>query len=168
MLSSAVEELRVAEEELERRQTAIAQREEELTRRNRAERRLFDCAPVALLATDRAGKILHANVAAHALVGKESGGLEGKPIVNLVPVARRREFRTRLNRLVLASGAADCRFLIERGAPGPLLVSAAVSMLPVATADGVEQTAAMGRTAQSAPALLWSLREISLDGDACP
>src|ERR1044071_7376053 len=61
MLASALEQLRLADEQLHQRDVAQRAREEEWQRRVAHERRLFAETPALLLVSDTAGTILDAN-----------------------------------------------------------------------------------------------------------
>jgi PAS domain S-box-containing protein len=145
LLSSSLEELRVAEEELVQQNDELVSGRAELERQLRHYRALFDLAPVALLYSDAQGVIREANRAAAALVDREARHLARKPLASLVPRTRRAAFREGLSRLRLTGGAAVWRFALTRGTAS-IEVSAAVQLVSDTTLG---------------TALLWLLRPVA-------
>ncbi|MGH3317521.1 MAG: ANTAR domain-containing protein [Nocardioidaceae bacterium] len=96
-LDSAHEELRVAEEELQTQQEEI----DRLLRQNRTDElwqeRLIANLPVAVLVTDREGKVKSANGAACAVLGLTQMNLLRKPLQTFVAAEDRQEFRQALS-----------------------------------------------------------------------
>lgn len=106
-LALAAEELRVQQDQLE-----LAC---ELLERERAKYMdLFEHAPDAYVATDVAGSITNANIAAGVLFGVEPGSLIGKPLISFVARQDTRAFRERLREL---KDAPDVRAMTLRMRP---------------------------------------------------
>ncbi|HXN33925.1 MAG TPA: PAS domain-containing protein [Polyangiaceae bacterium] len=106
-LALAAEELRVQQDQLE-----LAC---ELLERERAKYMdLFEQSPDAYVATDMAGLITNANVAAGALFGVEPGLLVGKPLISFVARQDTRAFREELREL---KDAPDVRSMTLRMRP---------------------------------------------------
>lgn len=98
-LCVALEELRIAEDELRQQNEALieARYQEELERQRYQE--LFEFAPDGYMVTDIYGKILEANSVAAKLLNLSQHFLIGKPLINFVPDEYRRTFRSILNQL---------------------------------------------------------------------
>jgi len=149
MLASAIEQLRVADEELHRREEYLRVRDEEWARQAAHERVLFDESPALLLVTDTAGTILDANKAVVALLGCEARNLERAAFAEFVPREERAGFRHGLTHVLAATRVDDWRFRLVPRRNVPVDVSATVTVVPYAN-----------RHART-PALCWSLRNIS-------
>jgi PAS domain S-box-containing protein len=113
-LGTALEELRVTEEQLRSDQvdatTVHGDRE-----RYRA---LFEQAPIAYLVTDQDALVLQANLRASSLLGVERQWLIGKPLVSFVQVDARKGFRQRLlRRTGLDDGEWDLPLQPRHGGP---------------------------------------------------
>lgn len=147
MLASSLEELRVAEEDLAEQASSLLSRDLDHERHMDYERRLFDFAPTALLATDLMGAITEANNAAVDLFGRAKDHLDQKPVVAFVPLEERATFREQLGRMTLADGTTDWRFRILRRRELPLTVSATVHVVGRGNRSG-------------GTALFWSLRTV--------
>jgi PAS domain-containing protein len=147
LLTSSIEELKVAEEHLIEQNAALLAAQEEHERRLAYERRLFDMASCALVVTDTVGGILEANRAAITLLGQDHYHLHRKPIASLVPREERSLFRKELSCLGVTQGASDWRFRICRVRDTAVQVSAAVQVVGGANKTG-------------GAALFWSLRAI--------
>src|SRR6266540_2586707 len=93
-LSTALEELRVTEEQLRSDGTYLNAVEGERERY----RALFEEAPSAYLVTDREGLVRQANLRASSLLGVDRQWLAGKPLASFVQLADRRAFRQLLLR----------------------------------------------------------------------
>ena len=99
-LQTAIEELRVIEEELRSQQGQLEDAwlaAESASDWNRA---LFDGAADAMLVTDAEGVVRDANEAAGTLLNLAAKSMRGKPLAVFVPTEERTEFRTRLCGLV--------------------------------------------------------------------
>ncbi len=92
-LGNALEELHVAEEELrlQNEQLVLAHGLVEQERRRYQE--LFDFAPDAYLVTDNNSKIVEANCAAANLLKVPQNLLQGKLLINFIPLEERHAFR---------------------------------------------------------------------------
>jgi PAS domain S-box-containing protein len=150
-LSSALEELRVAEEELraQNEELAASRLAAELEKRRYAE--LFDLAPVAYLLTDGFGKILEANEVAAQLLDLDRALLPGKVLPSFVPGRERREFRRLLLSLPSAEEIveSEIRLISRRGQDR--IVAAHVRARP---------------SSENAYELRWSLRDVTAERQA--
>lgn len=101
-LDTAIEELRVSEEELgQQNDSLVAAREETENWRCRYED-LFQFAPDGYLTTDMNGAIQEANQAAAGMLNVQPRFLVGKPLVSFIPDEERRQFRAELLRMQYA------------------------------------------------------------------
>jgi len=98
-LHTALEELRVAEEELLEHNERLAMAQSLIERERQRYLELFDCAPDGYLVTDPDGKIIEANRAATNQIKVPKKFLIGKPLSNYIPEEERRAFRTQLLQL---------------------------------------------------------------------
>src|SRR5689334_14377910 len=126
---SSLEELKVAEEELLERTERLADLHDELERRVRGARQLFDLAPACLLVTDLYGSIIDANQATVALFRRPATQLDRQPMARFIPADDRRGFRDGLTRIAQTDGVSDWRFQLVRPTDSPLSVSAAVRVV---------------------------------------
>jgi PAS domain S-box-containing protein len=123
LLAASLEELKVAEEELVQQNEELLLTREAIEATSRHYRRLFEDAPVAYIVTDVVGIIRHVNDAAAMLLRRPTDMLEGKPLINLVPLDRRSSFRDAINRLKLVDAAHDWRVTLLRHGDAPVPVS---------------------------------------------
>jgi PAS domain S-box-containing protein len=93
-LGTALEELRVTEEQLRADERYVSSVQSDRERY----RMLFEQAPTAYLLTDRDGAVRQANLRASALLGVGRQWLIGKPLVSFVQLEDRKAFRQRLLR----------------------------------------------------------------------
>lgn len=98
-LQVALEELHVAEAELQSQNEQLAIAHEDLQAERRRYQELFEFAPDAYLITDLQGTVQEANQAAGELFQITPYRLMGKPLVSFVQEEQRRPFRTTLNQL---------------------------------------------------------------------
>ena len=98
-LSTTLEELQVAEEELTQQNEMLVQAQEGLERERGRYRDLFEFAPDGYLVTDSSGVIREANRAAERLLGKPADYLRGKPLSVYLRSDAQRDFRQALARL---------------------------------------------------------------------
>lgn len=90
------EELRVAEEEMQVQNEALATAALALDAERRRYRDLFHAAPEPSLLTNLVGKVEEANLAAHTLLGAGPKALIGKPLAVFVALQSRHNFRTEI------------------------------------------------------------------------
>jgi PAS domain S-box-containing protein len=147
LLASSLEELKVAEQELIERNDELLAQYEESRQAAARERRLFEHAPCALIATNLAGTITEANYAASSLLGYSVSALDRKPVASLIPLEDRTAFRAEFNRVLDAQGTADWQLRLSRPRDVPVRVSAAIQVL-----ERPDQVAGAE--------LLWSLRTV--------
>lgn len=98
-LSTTTEELFVADEELKAQFDQILKTQDALVSERERYRSLFDEAPVAYVVTNMQGLILQANDLAAEMINISPEYVVGKPFLNYIAPAERREFRQELNRL---------------------------------------------------------------------
>src|SRR5436305_9708954 len=98
-IDSTVEELRVALEEIERKNEELEGTAAELGAERQRYRELFDHAPDGYLVTDLHGMIREANLSAAELLGLAPHYLAGKPLAVFIPDEGRQAFRSELLRL---------------------------------------------------------------------
>jgi PAS domain-containing protein len=131
LLTTSLEELKVAEEELrEQNEKLLAQRAatEEHTRYYRL---LFQCVPAPAFVTDFYGTIQESNLAAAKLFRREADHLERKPLAALLSPDRREPFRRQLTLIAnMEDGVRDWPLLMQRVGDVPILVHAAVTVVP--------------------------------------
>ncbi len=123
LLTTSLEELKVAEEELVQQNEELLIARETIEASTRHFRRLFDEAPLPYVVTDPVGLIRHANHAAAVLFKRPAELLEGKPLLNFVPLDRRSIFREAINRLQLVEAAHDWHVTLLRHGDGPVPVT---------------------------------------------
>ena len=92
-LSTAFEELRAAEDELRRRNSALIQAQFELEAERQRYLELFDFVPIAYVVTDEFGVVEQVNAAAEELLGADAKRLAGKPLVGFIPPPERHHLR---------------------------------------------------------------------------
>jgi PAS domain S-box-containing protein len=131
LLTTSLEELKVAEEELrEQNEKLLAQRAatEEHTRYYR---QLFLHSPSPAFVTDFYGTIQESNLAAAKLFRREASHLERKPLAALLPADRREAFRRQLTLVSKAvDGVRDWTLIMQRVGDVPVTVHAAVEVVP--------------------------------------
>lgn len=98
-LGTTSEELHVAAEELLQQTETLVSLQQQLEVERRRYQDLFEFMPDAYLVTNLQGKIQEANQVAATLLGVEQPQLQGKLLINFVPIERRSIFRAKLNRL---------------------------------------------------------------------
>lgn len=150
-LISALEEMRVAQEELhsQRDELADAAVRAESERRRYAE--LFACAPVALICSDANGVITEANRCAQKLTARERDSLIDKPIIVCVRESSRAEFRGHLS---VAAASGDRRSWI---APVCTRDGGVASCLVIASPNGAGEWCKAIRWAfQDLTELVWA------------
>jgi PAS domain S-box-containing protein len=128
LLATSLEELKVAEEELVQQNEELAHTREAVESSARHFRRLFEAVPLPYVVTDICGMIRHANHAAAVLFKRPAELLEGKPLLNFVPLDRRGPFREAINRLQLVDAVHDWRVTLLRHGDGPVPVTIDVQL----------------------------------------
>ncbi|MDQ3997067.1 MAG: PAS domain-containing protein [Gemmatimonadota bacterium] len=128
LLTTSLEELKVAEEELMQQNEELIITREAIEATSRHYRRLFDDAPLAYVVTDVVGIIRHANHAAAVLIKRPTELLERKPLLTFIPLDRRGSFRDAINRLPLVDAAHDWRVKLLRHGDAPVQVAIDVRM----------------------------------------
>ncbi len=128
LLATSLEELKVAEEELVQQNEELELTRDAVESSSRHYRRLFDAMPLPYVVTDVCGMIRHANHAAAVLFKRPAELLEGKPLLNFVPLDRRSAFREAINRLQLVDAAHDWRVTLLRHGDGPVPVAIDVQL----------------------------------------
>jgi PAS domain S-box-containing protein len=123
LLTTSLEELKVAEEELLQQNEELLLTRDAIESTSRHYRRLFEDSPLAYVVTDVCGIIQHANHAAAVLFKRPAELLERKPLLTFVPLDRRGSFRDAINRLPLVDAARDWRVKLLRHGDEPVNVS---------------------------------------------
>ncbi|WP_036477945.1 PAS domain-containing sensor histidine kinase [Myxosarcina sp. GI1] len=98
-LSTALEELHVAVEELQEQNTELLFSRQELEHEQQKYQNLFELAPDGYIATDKNGVIQNANQATEKLLGVRSDRLINKPLVIFVEESSRQAFYSMLDNL---------------------------------------------------------------------
>jgi len=150
MLASAMDQLRVADEELQRRDREHRAAEAEWTRRVAHERLLFDESPALLLVPDTAGTIFDVNKAVLDVLGCTADRLDRTSLAEFVPREERTAFRNGLTHLLAALRVDDWRFRLVPRRNVPIEVTATVKIVPYAN----RQAASAG--------LCWYLRRVAV------
>ena len=132
MLSSAIEQLRVADDELQRRDHDARLREEEWSRRVARERLLFEESPAVLVVTDTAGTILDANKALRDLLDCDAQRIDRMALAEFIPRDERQAFRNGLTHVLAATRVDDWRFRLVPRRHVAVEVSAAVGIVDCA------------------------------------
>jgi PAS domain-containing protein len=127
-LGSALEELRVCEEELSAQAGHLASSRERAEADSLRYQELFDAAPLAFLATNSSGLIREANRAAVTLLQVPRARLTGKPLLAYVTQEHRRAFRTAMVQLPDVPWAASWRFGLQPRHRPPVTVTADVNV----------------------------------------
>jgi PAS domain-containing protein len=130
LLTVSLEELKVAEEELQQQNEELMATRDAVESTSRYFRRLFDEAPIAYIITDAVGIIRHANHAAAVLLKRPAELLERKPLLAYVPLERRGAFREAINRLPLVDSAHDWRTTLLRHGDASVPVAIDVWLVP--------------------------------------
>jgi PAS domain S-box-containing protein len=127
---SALEELKVAEEELQAANAALLEQRQELEERVHHYHQLFDFAPFPFFITDIYGTVQEINRAACHLLQRTALSLHRKPLATLIPRDQREKFRQRLNHAVSTQVVHQWDITFTRATDGPLPVVASVTLVP--------------------------------------
>ncbi len=117
--------------------------QDELERRERKFRLLFEQAPLPYQLLDNAGRILEVNPAWLRLTGLERGAVVGKPFSELLTRRGRQHFQTCLDGLKNGGAAVDVALELRRG--DGVLLNVELSALPLRSGTGGEQIYCMLR-----------------------
>ncbi|HEY4131258.1 MAG TPA: PAS domain-containing protein [Gemmatimonadaceae bacterium] len=147
LLVASLEELKVAEEELQEVNARLNAHRQITENETQHYRRLFLCAPYPAFITDTRATVLEVNYQAAAFFGHETQYLERKPLAVLVAEQNRHEFRREFSRLSPDRPISDWNITFRRTRNVPVTMSAAVSI--VRDPGG-----------SRADLLFWALREI--------
>jgi PAS domain S-box-containing protein len=112
-LGTALEELRVAEEELHQQVDELATSHLAVEAERQRYQELFDFAPNGYVVTDPQGRILEANRAAAALLNIAQDELIRKPLAVFVAMPDRRSFRTQLTWLQNGAGIHEWEVCLQ-------------------------------------------------------
>jgi PAS domain S-box-containing protein len=131
LLTTSLEELKVAEEELrDQNEKLIAQRTES-DEHTRYYRQLFLHSPAPAFVTDFYGTIQESNLAAARLFRREANHLERKPLAAFLAPERRDAFRRQLTLISkTVDGVRDWQLVMQRVGDVPIIVHAAVEVVP--------------------------------------
>lgn len=136
LLMASLEELKVAEEELQRQNTLLGEQRAAEDQIAFHYRQLFQYAPVPVLITDRYASIQETNIAAALLFRREAERLVRKPLAALLDPLHREDFRAQLSRLRPDSPITDWHLVLQRVGDLPVAVRAVVSFVPALGATG--------------------------------
>ncbi len=128
LLAISLEELKIAEQELVQKNEELLVTRAAIESTSRHYRRLFDEMPVPCVVTDVCGIITHSNRAAAALLRWPADLLDRKPLLTLVRLEHRSQFRDAMNRLQLVDAASDWRVDLLRHDDAPVSVAIDVSV----------------------------------------
>jgi PAS domain S-box-containing protein len=130
LLMTALEELKVAEEELRLQNATLEAQRAGIDERTRYYRQLFAQAPMPVIVTDPHGSIVEVNADAATLLRRTPQHLERKPIAALIPPETRDAFRQQFARLAsMEDGVTDWRFPLMRTGEVPTVVHACVRLV---------------------------------------
>lgn len=124
--------------------------QEELERRERKFRMLFERAPLPYQALDNAGRILEVNPAWLRLTGLERAAAIGRPFSELLTRLGRQRFQTCLDGLKKGEAAVDVALELRRG--DGVLLKVEVNALSLQNGTGGEQICCMLREKAGQPA----------------
>lgn len=131
LLTTSLEALKVAEEELREQNEKLRAQRAAMEERTRYYRLLFQHAPAPAFVTDFYGTIQESNLAAAQLFRREANQLERKPLAALLLPDRRESFRRQLTLIASAvDGVRDWPLLMQRVGDLPITVHAAVTVVP--------------------------------------
>lgn len=150
-LRSAIDELRVTEEELRGQQAQLADAWRAAETGSDWNRALLETVPEALLVTDPDGVVRDANPAAAALLGVSTRSLRGKPLAVYVPREERSAFRSRLPHLTDDALPARFELRMQPRMAVPVLVEVSVARFAPLDAP---------------PGLHWTLRDVTAQRQA--
>ncbi len=133
-VSTTLEELRVAEEEMRAQNEMLADAQETTQEWRLHYQDLFDAAPDAYVVTDLLGVISEANLSAQKLLGLSLRFLVGKPLAGFVPVGDRQEFRRLLLDIARDSSGREYNgrehaLTLQPRKQAPVAVSATVTVI---------------------------------------
>ena len=128
-VSTALEELRVAEEEMRAQNDMLADSQETTEQWRLHYQDLFNAAPDAYFVTDLQGVISEANRSAQRLLGLSVRFLVGKPLAGFVPPASRQEFRRLLLEMGKETDIREHELVILPRKQAPVSVSATVALI---------------------------------------
>lgn len=151
-VSTTLEELRVAEEEMRVQNDMLADAQETSQEWRLHYQDLFDAAPDAYVVTDLLGVISEANLSAQSLLGLSLRFLVGKPLAGFVPVGDRQEFRRLLLDIARDSSGREHELTLQPRKQAPVIVSATVTLIE--------------RMGGSPTGLRWLIRDVTARGAA--
>lgn len=151
-VSTTLEELRVAEEEMRSQNEMLADAQETSQEWRLHYQDLFDAAPDAYIVTDLLGVISEANLSAQSLLGLSLRFLVGKPLAGFVPAGGRQDFRRLLLDITRDSSGREHELTLQPRKQAPVVVSATVALIQ--------------RMGGSPTGLRWLLRDVTTRGAA--
>lgn len=132
-LDAALEELRIAGEELREQNAALLATRQQVEEEQRRYRELFEYAPDGYIVTDNAGVVREVNEAAAEILGVSRATLQGEPLIAFMAGPGQSAFSELMQRV--ASGAVDRVSGWEAGLQRPGEGDIIVSITAVATHD---------------------------------
>ena len=130
LLLTALEELKVAEEELRAQNARLEEQRADVDECVRYFRQLFLYTPAPAIITDVYASIRDVNLAAARLLRRDAEHLDRKPMAALMPLDCREEFRRQLARAAVADDVRDWRITLNRTGDLPVELQAHVSLVP--------------------------------------
>jgi PAS domain S-box-containing protein len=131
LLTTSLEELKVAEEELRNQNEKLIAQRMATEEQTRYYRQLFLHSPAPAFVTDFYGTIQESNLAAARLFRREASHLERKPLAALLAPERREAFRRQLTLISkTVDGVRDWQLVMQRVGDLPVTVHAAVEVVP--------------------------------------
>jgi PAS domain S-box-containing protein len=125
-LGTALEGLRVTEEELRVQTDTLVAAQEQLAAQRERYRELFESAPAPYMVTDPVGTVTAANLRAVRLLGIPHEVLIGRPLVMFVVAEDRQRFPEWLGQLSSSTAAPECTLRLQPRRRQPVPVAVAV------------------------------------------
>ena len=125
-LGTALEGLRVTEEELRVQTDTLVAAHEQLAAQRERYRELFESAPAPYMVTDPAGTVTAANLRAIRLLGIPQEVLIGRPLVMFVVAEDRQRLPDWLGQLSSSTAAPECTLRLQPRRRQPVPVAVAV------------------------------------------
>ena len=125
-LGTALEGLRVTEEELRVQTDTLVAAHEQLAAQRERYRELFESAPAPYMVTDPAGTVTAANLRAVRLLGIPQEVLIGRPLVMFVVAEDRQRLPDWLGQLSSSTAAPECTLRLQPRRRQPVPVAVAV------------------------------------------
>lgn len=129
LLTTVLEELSIAVEELQVQHSEIVATRQELELQRQYYQELFELAPDSYFVTDLQGIIHECNQATQSLLNLSENFIKQKPLAIFVTKAERKNFRNKLNKLKTVKQLNNWETYFERKNDSPIPVMISVSMI---------------------------------------